>query len=162
MNALVVAVLLAVGLFFASYVTRRRFGVLGLALAAGAVLSANWAATLTPFLQRHGVHLIAPPLESLVQLVLILAPPFVLLFSGQTYSKMLPRVVGSLAFSLLAMAFCVDVLSTTLVADTSNVAVFRQLHDNQSLIIVAGIIAALADIILTRKSKSKENKKSTH
>ena len=43
MEVVVVFSILAIGLFVAAFITRRRFGLLGLALAAGSILSSIWA-----------------------------------------------------------------------------------------------------------------------
>lgn len=150
--------ILGVALFALAYITKRRFGVLGLALAAGAVLSANWSTMLTPFLMQHGIHLTSLPLDSVVKVGLIILPPALLLFSGPVYNKMPARVIGSTAFALLALAFCADTLQT-IAAGTTNADILQQLHDNQSFIIVAGLLGALVDVLLSGKAKSKERKK---
>ena len=159
MSSLIAVILLFAALFFVSYITRRRYGVLGLALAAGALLSANWASTLTPFLEKQGIVLIAPPLSSLVQIALILIPPFALLFSGPMYTKLLPRIIGSLLFAVLAMTFSTDILASILVLNGPTSTLFQTLHDNQSFIIVIGLVAALVDVLLTGKHKSRAESK---
>jgi hypothetical protein len=163
MSALIVTLLFTAALFFVSFITKRRFGVLGLALSAGALLSLNWAATLTPFLESQGVAVAAPPLSSLVQIGLVLLPPLILLFSGPMYTKMLPRVVGAFAFAALALVYVSDVLATILVLESPGSSVFQFLHDNKSILIVAGIIGAITDVLFTRKPKGhKDGRKSAH
>ena len=54
MNVVIVVSIILVALFALAFFTKRRFGVLGLALAAGAMLSELWAAELTPFVQKAG------------------------------------------------------------------------------------------------------------
>lgn len=156
-------IVLFAALFAVSYITKRRFGVLGLALSAGALLSLHWAAMLTPFLEARGVVLAVPPLSSLVQIGLILAPPLILLFSGSTYTKKLPRFIGALAFAGLALVYISDILAGILVLEQAGAALYQFLHDNKSALVVAGVIGAIIDILLTRKQKAhKDGKKAGH
>lgn len=163
MGSFIAAVILFAALFFTDFITKRRFGMLGLALSAGALLSMHWAGTLTPFLESQGVTLVTPPLSALVQMALILAPPLILLFNGPVYGKMLPRVAGGLAFALLVMTYFADILAGILVLDGPSALVFQFLHDNKSLLVAAGITAAIADLLLTRKPRhGKDGKKGAH
>jgi hypothetical protein len=162
MTSLVVGGLLVAILFLLSFLTKRRFGVLGLALAAGALLSTNWTSTLTPFIEQQGVTLVAPPLPVVVQSILIIGPPLILLAGGPTYNKMAWRIVGSLGFALLALAFLLDSLGVALNLDGAGLAAYRVLHQYQSLIIVVGLLGALLDVFFTRKPKGHEGRKSVH
>lgn len=163
MGSLIAAILLFALLFGSAFITKRRFGVLGLALCAGTLLSFNWSDTLTPFLEKQGIVLITPPLSALVQIGLTLAPPFLLFFSGPTYTKMLGRIVGAFGFALLAVTFLVDILASILVLDPVSSGFFQFLHDHKSVLVVAGIIAAVVDVLLTRKPKGhKDGKKAAH
>src|SRR5688572_734271 len=96
---------LLASLFFLSFLTKRRFGVLGLALAAGSVVSVNWTSTLTPLLEQQGLQVVSPPLVNVVAASLVLLPPLLLLFSGPTYNGLWLRIIGAAAFALLAFAF---------------------------------------------------------
>lgn len=140
-------------LFLVAFFTKRRFGVLGLSLAAGALLSANWTGTLTPFIEQQGVVVSVPPLEVIVAASLILAPAFLLLFSGPTYEAGWARALGSLCFTLLALAFLLAPLGDVLRLDGQSKVIFDTLVTSQSVIIVAGLIAAIIDIFLTRNPK---------
>lgn len=161
MSSLLIVVLLFAALFAISFVTKRRFGVLGLALAAGALLSMHWANTLTPFLEQQGVVVSIPPLSALVQIALILAPPLVLMFSGPTYAKTSARIGGGVAFAALALTFLADILRATLVVDSPSAEVLQFMHNNKSVLVVVGLVIALVDVLFTRKSKSSGSKKSS-
>src|SRR5664279_5672953 len=102
MSFLVIFIIVIVSLFATAYFTKRRFGVLGLALSAGAMLSMLWVGDLTPIIERAGVILIAPPLKSVVAAALILLPAIVLLASGPTYRDPIHRIIGAIAFAMLA------------------------------------------------------------
>src|SRR5690554_4880900 len=114
MSASIVFLVVLIGTFLLSYLTKRRFGVLGLALAAGALISEHWAGILTPFLQQQGVVLVAPPLSIVVAIALTLLPTVILLFSGPAYGKALQRILGSLLFTILAFTFVAPAIGSAL------------------------------------------------
>jgi hypothetical protein len=159
MSSLIVVGLLFAVLFLLSFLTKRRFGVLGLALAAGSLLGLNWTDTLTPFIEKQGVTLVAPPLSTVVQSALILGPPLILLAGGPTYSKLFWRIAGSLAFAALAIIFLLDTIGGALQLDGPGLEAYRFLHAYRSIIIVVGLIAAIVDVFFTRKPKGKDKKK---
>jgi hypothetical protein len=160
MNALVVFVVLLAALFVLAYVTKRRFGVLGLALCAGSLLSASWATTLTPWIQQQGVVVVSPPLSAIVSALLILLPALLLLFSGPTYASFFPRLAGSIAFALLAFVFLLAPLGLALVLDSTGLQLYTLLTKSSNIVIVVGIIAALVDILATRTPRA--HKKPSH
>ncbi|MGH7197092.1 MAG: hypothetical protein ACREGJ_05020 [Candidatus Saccharimonadales bacterium] len=155
MTAAIFLVGLLASLFALSYFTKRRFGVLGLTLAAGALLSANWAGTLTPFIEQQGIVLVSPPLAALVEATLILLPPILLMFSGPSYDKPMPRLLGSLAFAVLAITFLLEPLGQSLRFDDASLQIYSTLSNYQSMVIVAGLIAAIVDVFLTRNPRRK-------
>jgi hypothetical protein len=150
MNALVVFVVLLAVLFTLSYITKRRFGVLGLALCAGSLLSASWATALTPWIEQQGVVVVSPPLSAIVSALLIILPPLLLLFSGPTYASFLPRVAGSAAFAMLAFVFLLAPLGLALILDSTGLHIYNLLTKSSNVISMLGIVAALVDILMTR------------
>lgn len=154
MASLIFFTLLLALLFCFSFFTKRRFGVLGLGLVAGSLLSTNWSDTLTPFIEQQGLVLVSPPLSSIVQTALVLLPPLILFLSGPSYSRAWPRLAGSIAFTLLAFTFLLQPIGVAVLLEGAGLEVYKFFHTYQSLIIVAGIVIALVDVLLTRK-KSK-------
>jgi hypothetical protein len=153
MNIVIVLVVIIVLLFGVAYFTRRRFGVLGLALCAGYLLSTMWTAQVTPFIRDAGFEVVAPPLSSLVAVALVLLPAVILLFSGPTYSRSEGRLIGAGAFALLATAFLLGPLGSSLSLDSNGQTVYHFLIENKSLIITAAIGYALFDILTLRTPK---------
>ncbi len=153
MKALIVFIILLAALFALAYFTKRRFGVLGLALCAGSLLSNSWSSTLTPWLQQQGVTLIVPPLSAVVSVILILAPAVLLLFSGPAYEKTLPRIGGAIIFALLAFVLMLNPLGLALVFDDLSLQIYSFLSLYSSYLIVIGVALALADILITRTPK---------
>lgn len=158
MNVIVVISVFVAVLFAAVYFTKRRFGALGLALAAGATLSSLWAAPLTPYIQQAGLQVVAPPMQSIVSAALILLPAFLLLFSGPIYSKKIQRGIGATVFALLAVAFLLEPLGGALVLQGESQAVYATLVQNQNWIITGGLLFALFDLLTIKTPKPSKEK----
>jgi hypothetical protein len=151
----ILLIILVVGLFLLSFLTKRRFGVLGLALCAGMLLSTSWTNILTPIVANQGITLLSPPLQSVVAATLILLPPIILLFSGPSYSKMAGRIAGSVAFTLLAFVLLLQSSGPTLLLDATSSNIVANVTQLSNLIIAAGVCMALGDILMTRSPKGK-------
>lgn len=158
MNVVIVILILIALLFALSFFTKRRFGVLGLALTAGATLSQLWAGDLTPYVQQAGLQLVAPPLESVVAAAVILLPAIVLLFSGPSYHTLWQKVVSSAVFALLALAFLLEPLGGALVLQGDGQTVYVSLLHNRTWIITGGILYALYDLLMAKSPKPSKEK----
>ena len=154
MSFLVVLAIVAAILFALPFFTKRRLGVLGLSLAAGAMLSQLWGGNVTPIVASTGIILVRPPLESVVAATIILLPAVLLLVSGPTYSSFIQRVVGSLTFTLLAMALLLPSLGSALVIDGVGKPVYGFLVAQQTLIVTVCLLLSLADIGLSQMRKN--------
>lgn len=153
MTFLVIFLLVVATLFIIAFITKRRYGVLGLALAAGAMLSTLWVGDLTPIIAQAGFVLIKPPLESVVASSLTLLPALLLLTSGPTYHKTLQRGGGALLFAVLATVLLLEPLGSALVIEGAGKNVFNFLVTNRILIITVCLILAIADILFTKTPK---------
>lgn len=149
MNVALVFVIVLVVLFLLAFFTKRRFGVLGLALAAGAMLSSLWAETLTPIIEEAGVSVEVPPMITLVSVGLVLLPAVLLLFSGPSYRDLPMRLLGAFAFAALALALLVEPLGSALVLTGDSQKVYEFFVDNRVYIVTAGLVLALVDILAT-------------
>ncbi len=141
---------------------KRRFGVLGLALAAGVIISQSWAEKLTPIIQQQGFEPTAPPLLVIVQAALVVAPAIILLFSGPTYHQKIPRIIGSLLFALLASTFLVSILGGFMQFDEISLPIYEAFTEFQQVIIVVCLIIAVIDVLMTQTPRKKRSKKSSH
>lgn len=160
MGPLITLALLFAALVFAGYITKRRFGVLGLALAAGSLISTYWSKPVADFLEQNGIVFSVPPLIAVVQIGLLLLPPVLLLSAGPTYSKGMPRVLGALAFGALAVTLLTDILRTILAPEPTIESVLLFLATNKAVIITIGLSAAVVDTLFTRKGRGRDAKKS--
>lgn len=149
MPALFVAAI-GVTLFVLAFLTKRRFGVLGLALAAGSLISASGAALVTPFLESQGLSLQFMPLSIFVQASLLLLPAILLLVGGPTYKESWARMLGSLAFALLAVVFLLEPLGDALRLDGPSLQAYQFVAAKQNIIIVAGLSLAVVDLLFAR------------
>lgn len=157
MNIVAFLLVVVAALFLTAYFTKRRYGVLGLALCAGYILSTMWTDDVTPFVREAGINLLAPPLTNVVGVCLVLLPVVLLLFSGPTYAKRLPRIIGAAAFALLATSFMIGVFGTGLNLDASGQQIYRVLVENRNYIITAAIAYAIFDILILKTPKKKDD-----
>ncbi len=157
MSFVVIFLILIGALFATAYFTKRRFGVLGLALAAGAMLSTLWVGALTPIIANAGIILVKPPLESVVGAGLILLPAILLLSSGPTYKAFSQRLIGSAAFAILAIALLLQPLGSALVIDGIGQPVYAFFLNNRAIIVTICLVLAVLDLLVTKNSRRTKN-----
>ena len=162
MNAILFFLIIFAVLFVICFLMRRKFGVLGLALAAGVIISQSWAEKLTPLIQDQGIDSMAPPLLVIVQAALVIAPAAILLFSGPTYSQKIPRIIGSLLFALLASTFLLSILGGFMQFDEVSLPIYEAFTQNQQIIIVTCLIIAIVDVLMTQTPRKKRGRKASH
>lgn len=160
MTSTVVFAIIAALLFALPFLAKRRFGILGLALAAGAVLSNLLVGSITPIIASTGVLLVKPPLESVVAATVILLPALLLLFSSPQQHSMVRRVIGSITFSLLAIAFLLEALGSALVIEGVGETIYVFLTQNKSTIIAIGLLLAILDLFFVKIPKLGKGKES--
>ncbi|MBH1980355.1 hypothetical protein I8H83_02695 [Candidatus Saccharibacteria bacterium] len=139
-------------LFALAYVTKRRFGVLGLALAAGYVLSRLWEQDIPLLVDRIGVEFVAVSSVTVMTLLVILLPSIALLFGGPTYKTKRGRLVGSALYAVLAVVFSLGALEYSLVLMGQGREVFEFLLANQQYILTIALAGAVVDIMHARSS----------
>ena len=146
------AIIFAV-LALALFITKRRFGLPTVMLAAGYVVSMQWADTVTLWMIGLGLNTAAVPLSVIVGSGLILLPGLVLVSSGGVAKKMPLRVVGALLFGLVGCAFVAEPLLQNSVLGYDDQQAFQLFMNNTSLIVGVGILAAWIDLVLTKTPK---------
>jgi hypothetical protein len=153
MTFLVILAVIILALFGLVFFTRRRMGVLGLALAAGAMLATMWVGELTPIIASAGVVIIQPPLESLVSSFLILLPAILLLSNGAKYTNPSQRIIGATTFALLAIALLLPSIGSALVIDDTGRPIYDFFDHYRTLIVTVGLTLSILDIISTKLPK---------
>ncbi len=159
MNVIVVIAIVAVLLFLGAFFSRRRFGLLGLALTAGATLSTLWSQDAGYLLSATGLIPDGPLTNAVALSLVVLLPAIVLLFHGYTYKSLLGRIVGALLFTILAVAFLVEPLGYALNLTGSAADIYEQLVANKGIIISAGVVIAIIDLFFTKPAKADHDKK---
>lgn len=148
-------------LFAGAFISKRRFGLLGLALTAGATLSVMWADTAGLVVASTGLVPDGPITEAVTLSVLVLLPAILLLFHGYSYKNIAARIIGSLFFAILALAFLLEPIGHVLVLQGIGADVYHQLVEYKDAIISVGVIAAIIDLFFTKPAHvaEKEHKK---
>lgn len=157
---LVVIFVIALSLFAVAFLSKRRFGTLGLALAAGALLSTQLTRNVSLLLEQN--HVPVEPLSSTAaaSVGLILLPALVLLVSGPAYKSKMGAAIGSAAFALMATVLILGPLTTALPALEPVVWTSLQfIAQYQSLLIAVAVIGAILDTWLTHNTKPKSKSK---
>ncbi len=159
MNVAIVFIVVLLLLFGLAYFTKRRFGVLGLALAAGSMLSELWAEQLTPLVRDAGLIVQNPPLITVVSVVLVLLPASFLLFSGPSYRDTPKRLLGALLFAALAFALIIEPIGSALVLQGQGRAMYEFFVTNQVYIVTIGLIVAVFDLLGAHTAKPPKHDK---
>lgn len=159
MNVAIVFIVVILILFGLAYVTKRRFGVLGLALAAGSMLSELWAAKLTPLVRDAGLDVQNPPLIMLVSVALVLLPAIFLLFSGPSYQGPARRLFGAFLFAALAFALLIEPLGSALVLQGDGRMIYQFFVDNRVYIVTVGLIFAVLDLLGAHSARAPKHDK---
>lgn len=158
---LVLIFVIALGLFTLAFLSKRRFGTLGLALAAGALLSEQLTRNFSLILERNSVPVEPLGYSAAASVALILLPSLVLLLSGPTYKTKKAAAIGAIAFALMATMLILGPLTTALPALEPLIwDALQFVSEYQSLMIAGGVVGAVIDTWLTHNTKS--GRKSKH
>ncbi|NTW61622.1 hypothetical protein HGB24_02970 [Candidatus Saccharibacteria bacterium] len=152
--------ILAVGLFAASFITKRRFGLLGLALGSGYILSSIWSNSASLVVGLAGLPYNAVT-AAMILVFITLLPAVILLFHGYSYKSLVLRIIGAGLFTVLALAFLAEPLGRILNLQGSNLQIYDWILKNKDVIIGIGLPMAVVDMFLTKPAALSE-KKSKH
>ena len=159
---LVILLILAVSLFALAFFTRRRFGVLGLGLAAGLVLSEQLTKDVTNLLLVGDFPVEPLSYKSAAIILLVLAPVVAMLVSGPKYADKRAAVIGSVLFSVFGTVLLLAPLSMSLpMSDSAIQPALSTIALNSPAIIATGIIAAIIDM-MHDQGKKPFSKKAKH
>lgn len=147
---------LAIVLFSAAFFSKRRFGLLGLALTAGATLSTIWSYDAGLLVSATGLVPDGPMTQAVTLSLVTLLPAILLFFHGSTYKKIFPRLVGSILFMVLAVAFLIEPIGYVLPLEGLGAQTYQQLKDNKDTIISIGVGLAVVDLFFTKPTRKLE------
>ncbi len=149
-----------VGIVFAgTFLSRRRFGVLSLSLAAGSVLAAVWAERLTVELERLGLGIDWLPVGVVATIILLLLPMTLLLLSGPKHQSGWARFMAALGAGILTAAFLVQPLGKYMVLQGQALEIYKLLVESWHYVVTAGLVAGVMDLILVSSPKKNDTKK---
>lgn len=140
-------VVFIVVLWLLAFMTKRRFGVLGLALAAGALLSSLWSRDMVALLDSFGLSFATLSTAGFVAIAIVLLPAFLLLFSGPSYKTARARIVGATLFAVLAVTLIAVPLERAIPLDGLGRSLFELIDRYSVYIITGGVVLALLDIL---------------
>lgn len=162
MNVVIVVGIVAALLFLGAFLSKRRFGLLGLALTAGATLSALWSTDAGYLVSLTGFVPAGPLTQAVAQSVVVLLPAVLLLFHGYTYKGKLGRITGSLLFMALAVAFLIEPIGFALPLSGIGADVYQWIVTNKGIIVSIGVIIAVIDVFLSKPAPKHKRSEKHH
>jgi hypothetical protein len=141
---------LALALFAGAFLSRRRFGLLGLALTAGATLSTIWSYDAGLVISSTGLVPVGPITNAVSLSLVVLMPAIVLLFHGYRYKALFSRIIGSLLFTILAIAFLLEPIGFALPLEGTSAYLYNQAVSYKEIVISIGVILAIVDLFFTK------------
>lgn len=142
-------VLLAIvaALFGLAFVTKRRFGILGLGLCAGALLASSLSGSSADLIDAQNIGLPGVSSEALAALILTMLPSLVLLLGGPRYATLLPALLGAVAYAVLGTMLLLGPLSGALPVDGTAQVVLNEIAGIESILISVTVLIAILDTL---------------
>lgn len=158
----VIILIILVCLTLLAFSSKRRFGVLGLALCGGLVLSQQLAHDMSNVLETNSVPVQPLAYSSAASVLLILLPAFILLVSGPKYVGKRAQLIGSIGFGVFATIILLGPLTADLpTLDPTIKPVLDMIAANKAWILSTGVIVAVIDMFAAHSLKM-PGRKSSH
>jgi len=145
----IVSLVIALALFGLSFLSRRRFGVLGLALTAGALLASQMTKDLSRLISDNTIPVEPLSAISAASIFLTLLPALILLLSGPSYKKRKQAIMGATAFTVMAMLLILGPLTSSMPPDRLMEPFVLWVAKYSSLLLAIGIAVAIVDAWMT-------------
>lgn len=159
MNSTILIPIVSVVLFALSFISKRRFGLIGLALAAGSVLSSIWEDPASLIVSSLGIVQNGPMTTAVTLSLLTVIPAIVLLFHGHSHTAKPIRIVSSLLFAVVGTAFLLEPLRYAIDTGGSSLDFYNTIHSYKDLIIGVGMVLAILDLFFTKPPKHDKKSK---
>ena len=159
MSAIIVLLIVVIVLFAWAFLSKRRFGLLGLGLAAGAIIAPIWGENAGFLVSASGVFPEGPLINAIANSALILIPAILFMFRGPKHDNVIARIIGSLLFTLLAIAFLIQPIGSALILTGPAGSFYNWFVSYHELIISLGVALAVADQLITKGSHKSEKKR---
>lgn len=138
------------------FAARRRVGLLGLALAVGAVLAELWASALVPVAAKAGL-VVAP---GLIAIALTLLPALLVLGRGVKVRSHIDALIAGLVFALLAVMLTYESFTSLVVMDAASQGIVAAIVPYKSLTVTICLVYALFDVMAKHSHKGHDSKRS--
>lgn len=129
----------------AAFLSRRRFGILAMAMAAGYVISIYQASYVAEVLSGYNVSFGAMSPTTAVTMAMIILPSILMFFGGPTYVNKRNRIVGSIAYGLTALFFCLGSLEHSLILIGQEKLVYNFILEYREQALVLLMVMAMID-----------------
>ena len=150
MNGIIVLLVVILALFAGAFLSKRRFGLLGLGLTAGAILSPIWGENAGFVVSSMGIVPEGPLVNAIALSAIILVPAILFMFHGYTYKHMVGRIIGSLLFTVLATAFLIVPIGLAMTLSGPIGNAYQWIVSYRELIISVGVIFAVVDVLIAK------------
>jgi hypothetical protein len=158
MTIVMILVALVIALFVGAFLSKRRFGVLGVGLTAGAIISPIWGDNAGYVVSSTGLVAEGPLVNVIALSSLILIPAILFMFHGYKYKHIIGRIIGSVLFTLLAIAFLIGPIGSALTLTGPVGNVYQWFVSNHALVVSVGVACAIADFLLSKTIHKSEKK----
>ena len=155
----IVSLVVALALFAVAYVSRRRFGVLGLSLTAGALLAAYMTKDLSKLIAQYDIPVQPLSAISAASIILTLLPAFVLLLGGPHYKKRNDAMVGAIEFTVMAMLLILAPVTASLPPDRLMQPILNWVNSYSSILLAVMVALAVVDAWTIRTNAPPEELK---
>lgn len=154
MTGLIIIVAVFLIFFLLSFFTKRRFGLLGLGLAAGVLLNQLIGDIITPAVEALNVNFAPLSSHDVVTIVITVLPSLLLMIVGPTKNVKTYRIASSFIYALTATTLIAFPLTTAFPIEEPAVRnIVSFIDSSQLLILTFGIIIAIVDILSPRPEK---------
>lgn len=150
-TATIIILILLGALFALAFITGRRFGTLGLGIAAGTLLATQTVLPLESVFQLFQQYLGGISPAQATTILLLLAPSIILMFSGgPKYHSAKGRIIGALLYTIMAgFAILPFVMSQIDIPDEIKNIVMT----SHTFALAIGVVIAVLDCFLIRNHK---------
>lgn len=146
----IVSLVITLALFAVAYVSRRRFGILGLALAAGALLADYLSKDLSRLIAENKIPVEPLSAVSAAMIFLTLLPSLILLLGGPHYKKRNDAMAAAAGFAVLALVLILSPLMSSLPPDKLMNPFLKWVDTYRSLLLAIALGTAIFDIWMIR------------
>ena len=140
-----VAIIL-VALFILAFITGRRFGLLGLGIAAGTLLASQTMIGLEDLFMVFKQYLGGISPAQATTILLVLAPSLVLMLSGPKYHSFKGRLLGAILYTVMAGFAILPFVLSSLDIPSEAKNIVTTFHVSA---LAVGIVVAVADNLIT-------------